>query len=44
VSRLRQPSPFRGVADEIRKLSALRDEGLITADEYEAKKKQLLGL
>jgi Bacterial PH domain/Short C-terminal domain len=38
------PTTQGGVADEIRKLSALRDEGLITADEYEAKKKQLLGL
>jgi hypothetical protein len=31
-------------ADQIRKLAALRDEGLLTAEEFEAKKKQLLGL
>jgi hypothetical protein len=30
--------------DQIRKLAALRDDGLITADEYEEKKRQLLGL
>jgi hypothetical protein len=32
------------VADEIRQLAALRDEGLITSDEYELKKTRLLGL
>jgi hypothetical protein len=31
-------------ATEIRNLAGLRDEGLITAEEFEAKKKQLLGL
>jgi hypothetical protein len=31
-------------ADQIRKLAALRDDGLITADEYEEKKRELLGL
>jgi hypothetical protein len=31
-------------ADQIRKLASLRDDGLITAEEYEEKKKQLLGL
>jgi len=31
-------------ADQVRKLAALRDDGLITAEEYEAKKKELLGL
>jgi hypothetical protein len=30
--------------DQVRKLAALRDEGLLTAEEFEAKKKQLLGL
>ena len=30
--------------DELEKLAGLRDQGLITEDEYEAKKKQLLGL
>lgn len=31
-------------ADEIRKLKALLDEGILTLDEFAAKKKQLLGL
>lgn len=31
-------------ADQIRKLAALKDEGLITSDEFEAKKRQILGL
>jgi hypothetical protein len=30
--------------DELEKLSGLRDQGIITEDEFEAKKKQLLGL
>jgi Bacterial PH domain/Short C-terminal domain len=37
-------APSEDPADQIRKLAALRDEGHITADEFEAKKKQLLGL
>ena len=32
------------VADEILKLSKLKDEGIITGDEFEVKKKQLLRL
>lgn len=32
------------VADEIIKFAKLRDDGLITDDEFQAKKKQLLGL
>lgn len=31
-------------ADEIKKLSQLRDDGIISASEFEAKKRQLLGL
>ncbi len=31
-------------ADEIKKLAALRDEGVITTAEFDAKKRQLLGL
>jgi hypothetical protein len=31
-------------AEEIRKLAQLKDEGLLTEDEFAAKKKQLLGL
>jgi hypothetical protein len=30
--------------DELEKLAGLRDQGIITEDEFEAKKKQLLGL
>jgi len=30
--------------DELEKLASLRDRGIITTDEFEAKKKQLLGL
>ena len=29
---------------ELEKLAKLRDEGVITADDFEAKKKQLLGI
>ena len=32
------------LADEIRKLKELADDGIITQEEFEAKKKQLLGL
>ena len=32
------------VADEIRKLAQLKDEGLLTEEEFTAKKKQLLGI
>ena len=31
-------------ADEIRKLAALRDEGILAPGEFEAKKKKILGL
>jgi len=32
------------VTEQIRRLAALRDDGLLTSDEFEAKKKQLLGI
>jgi hypothetical protein len=32
------------VTEQLRKLAALRDEGIITAEDFDAKKKQLLGL
>ncbi len=32
------------VAEEIRKLASLRDEGILTEEEYTAKKHQLLGI
>jgi membrane protease subunit (stomatin/prohibitin family) len=31
-------------AAELEKLAQLRDQGVITADDYEAKKKQILGI
>lgn len=37
------PAPS-SVADEIRKLKALADEGVLTREEFEAKKRQLLGV
>jgi hypothetical protein len=42
-----QPAPAGGEADytaELEKLAKLRDEGVISADDFEAKKKQLLGI
>lgn len=36
--------PERDLAQQIRDLGALRDEGLLTEEEFEAKKKDLLGL
>ena len=41
------PPPAPGEADytaELEKLAKLRDEGVISADDFEAKKKQLLGI
>jgi hypothetical protein len=41
------PTPAGGEADytaELEKLAKLRDEGVISADDFEAKKKQLLGI
>lgn len=43
-----QPAPVdpaqSDVAAELQKFAALRDQGVITADDFEAKKRQLLGL
>jgi hypothetical protein len=36
-----QPS---GVSDEVEKLAGLRDRGILTDEEFQAKKRQLLGL
>ncbi|GAA1223837.1 hypothetical protein GCM10009665_12640 [Kitasatospora nipponensis] len=36
--------PAASAADEIRKLAGLRDAGILTEEEFSAKKKQLLGL
>jgi hypothetical protein len=41
------PAAAPGEADytaELEKLAKLRDDGVITADDFEAKKKQLLGI
>ena len=41
------PAPPQGGGDytaELEKLAKLRDDGVITADDFEAKKKQLLGI
>ena len=38
----RQVGPPSGVADEIRKLKVLLDEGVITQDEFDAQKQRLL--
>jgi Bacterial PH domain/Short C-terminal domain len=39
-----QPAAPADPHEELRKLAALRDEGIITTDDFEAKKRQLLGL
>ena len=41
VTRLSEPQP--DVADQIRKLGELRREGLLTDEEFQRKKTQLLG-
>ncbi len=38
------PRPEPDLADQIRKLAQLRDEGLLTHEEFERKKSQLLGI
>ena len=38
------PAAETSSADELRKYKQLLDEGVITEEEFEAKKKQLLGL
>lgn len=39
-----QPTEVQDAADQIAKFKKLADEGIITQEEFEAKKKQLLGL
>lgn len=43
--RMARPAvgPAVSAADEIRKLAALRQQGILTQEEFDAKKKQLLG-
>lgn len=43
-SEISETSSNITTADEIRKFKELLDEGVITQDEFDAKKKQLLGL
>jgi hypothetical protein len=38
------PAEQADYTDQLEKLAKLRDEGVITADDFEAKKKQLLGI
>jgi hypothetical protein len=38
------PAPEPDYTAELERLAKLRDEGVITAEDYEAKKKQLLGI
>lgn len=38
------PAPAGDYTDELEKLAKLRDEGVITPEDFEAKKKQLLGI
>lgn len=38
------PAPEPDVATELTKLAALRDQGVLTDAEFEAKKKQMLGI
>lgn len=44
AAHVEEPVSAPSAADEIRTLAALRDEGILTAEEFEAKKQQLLGL
>jgi hypothetical protein len=39
-----EPSKTGSNLDELERLASLRDKGIITEEEFEAKKKQLLGL
>lgn len=41
---LQAAAPVADAADEIRKFKALLDDGIITEEEFQAKKKQLLGI
>ncbi len=38
------PAPNESYLDELEKLADLRDRGVISAEDFEAKKKQILGL
>ena len=38
------PAPAADPAEELKKYAELRDQGVITSEDFEAKKKQLLGI
>ncbi|MBC6972973.1 SHOCT domain-containing protein [Bacillus sp. Xin] len=47
MDELHSPAPIHApvdVADQIKKLADLRDSGILTNEEFDAKKKQLLGI
>ena len=43
-SQATQPANQSSVADELTKLATLKEQGILTEEEFTAKKKQLLGL
>ena len=44
IEELRRPAPAGGSLDDLEKLAELRDRGIVTEEEFEAKKRQLLGI
>jgi len=44
AERRRPRAGQQSVPDEIEKLALLRDKGIVTEEEFQAKKRQLLGL
>jgi Short C-terminal domain len=44
VADVSQPAAQNSQADELQKLASLKEQGYLTQDEFEAKKKQILGL
>ncbi|MBP3656328.1 MAG: SHOCT domain-containing protein [Clostridia bacterium] len=44
IAQSAAPSGTGSVTDEIREYKKLLDEGIITQEEFDAKKKQLMGL
>lgn len=44
VPHTREDKPVVDVADQIVKLAALKEQGILTEEEFSAKKKQLLGI
>ncbi|WP_207748316.1 SHOCT domain-containing protein [Clostridium beijerinckii] len=44
VQVTKKSTSTESVADEIRKLAELKEQGILTEDEFSSKKKQLLGL